>query len=250
MGNKSISKPIGELQDECIRVPKVYDWVTDALKKEVEVRFTDEQLEKIEEALEDPHRRPLRITVKTPKIPPLFPLGGDSEGTAGEGFYCEQIGEKRQVTVSVSGKLVEAELVDLLFTSDISVLVLDRQGKTIVQQQTNVSILESFVLCYPDGTDLLCRVSKIWSRVSGGSLILNGPFKPTVKLEVILCVDVQVEAEVKLEVLAKYSDPRGNDIKPPKEEEHCPPPSFPGQRPAIYPGYLKTDEDETEESES
>lgn len=250
MGNKSISKPIGELQDECIRVPKVYDWVTDALKKEVEVRFTDEQLEQIEEALEDPYRRPLRVNVKTPKTPPLFPLsGGDSEKGTNEGFYCEQIGEKRQVTVSVSGKLVEAELVDLLFTSDISVLVLDRQGKTVVKQNTNVSIMESFVLCYPDGTDLLCRVSKIWSRVSGGSVILNGPFTPSVKLEVVFCVDVQVEAEVKLEVLAKYSDPRSNDIKAPEVEEQCPQISFPGQRSEIYPGF-SPEEVVEEESES
>jgi len=236
MGNKNKNC----LQDECIRVPKVYDWVTDAVKTPVKLFFSDRQLEEIEAALADPSRRPLRVIIKTPKLSPLLPLEGrdsDSKHAEQADFFCEKVGEKRHVTVSVGGSFVKAELVDLLFTANIQVLVVDRFGEIVTKTKTDVSALESFVLCYPDGTELFCKVSKIWARLSNGSLILNGPFPRSIHFDVTFCVDVQVEAEVKLEVLAKFCDPRPNDIKASeKSAEQCPTFEFPKQCPDIFPG--------------
>ncbi|WP_141603601.1 hypothetical protein [Terrilactibacillus laevilacticus] len=240
MGNKH--KPrhpkASGLQDECIRVPKVYDWVTDSLTVKKELRFTDEQLEDIKCALDDPSRRPLRIVVTTPTVPPLFPISGsDSSSLKDKHFFCEQVGDKRDVTVPISGEFVDAELVDLLFTANVIIKVVDRHGEVVTKIKTDVTALESFVLCYPDGTDLFCRVSKIFSKLSSGSLILNAPGPSRVKFEVTFCVDVQVEAEVKLEVLAKFCAPRGNDIEPIENPDgNCPPIEFPKQCPDIFPG--------------
>ncbi|MCO7174534.1 hypothetical protein ACFP7A_03500 [Sporolactobacillus kofuensis] len=239
MGSKLISKPHSGLKDECIRVPKVYDWVTDRIPTKVRIRFTEAQLEDIDRALSDPYRRPLQVVVKAPKTPPLFPLG-TSEAKKGhhKDFFCEQVGEKRPVTGWLHGHEVSAELVDLLFTATITVLVVDRQGEEVAKVKTDVSALESFALCYPDGTDLFCRISKITSRLLGDSIILNGPFPQTLRIKVFFCADIQVEAEVKLEVKAKFCDPRGNDIHvhDPEWDDHCPEPDFPKQCEDIFPG--------------
>ena len=229
-------KAANSLQDECIRVPKVYDWVTDQLTVSKTVRFDRDELEAIEDAMEDPSRRPLRIVCKTPTTPPLFPLNQSDPRLIDErGFFCEQVGEKQNVTVPVGGEFVDAQLVDLLFNADVKILVLDRHGEVVAKRKVDVAAMESFVLCFPDGTDLLCRVSKIFCRISTGTLLLNKSCPESFKLEVTFCVDVQVEAEVKLEVLAKFCSPRENSIIAPESINQCPPVEFPAQCPAIFP---------------
>ena len=236
MGNshkhRSMPKAANSLQDECIRVPKVYDWVTDTLTVSKTITFSDEQLDAIECAMEDPARRPLRITCQTPDVPPVFPL---SDSSSVPGFFCEQVGEKQDVTVPVSGEFVDAQLVDLLFNADIKIQVVDRHGEVVTHLTTDVAALESFVLCFPDGTDLLCRVSRIFCRIPSGTLMLNNPVPTSFTLQVTFCVDVQIEAEVKLEVLAKFCDPRDNDIVAPENTTQCPPIEFPQQCPDIFP---------------
>ncbi|QHA91603.1 hypothetical protein [Bacillus sp. N1-1] len=239
MGHKSHKKhtvptATNSLQDECIRVQKVYDWVTDQLSVRKTIKFTDHQLKKIECAMEDPSRRPLRIVCKTPEAPPLFPLSG-SEHTEDD-FFCEQVGEKRDVSVAIpGGGFADAQLVDLLFTTDVKVKVVDRHGKLVTDLDVNASVFESFVLCFPNGTDLFCRITKIVCRIPSGTVLLNSPAPDSFDLEVVFCVDIQVEAEVKLEVLAKFCSPRDNDLLAPDLIDECPPVEFPEQCPDIFP---------------
>ncbi|MFT8309855.1 MAG: hypothetical protein ABF629_01710 [Sporolactobacillus sp.] len=238
MGSKLISKPKSRLKDECIRVPKVYDWVTDKIGTKLKLQFTEAQLEDIECALADPSRRPLRVVVKTPKTPPLFPLD-NSEVKKGEhkDFFCEQVGGKQSVEGHLYGQEVSAQLVTILFTATITVLVVDREGEVVTKLKTDVSALEPFALCYPKGTDLLCRVSKISARILDNAVILNGPFPPFIRLKVFFCADIQVEAEVKLSVQAKFCKPRGNDIRvdDPDYDDPCPTPDFPEECDDIFP---------------
>lgn len=224
------------LQDECIRVQKVYDWVTDSLNVRKTVSFTPEQIEAIEEALDDPSRRPLRLVTKVPKTPPAFPLSGEQNEACAELYLCEQVGEKRDVTVALNGGFAEAQLVELLFTTDIKVQVVDRNGVVVTEQLVNASVFESFVLCYPDGTDLYCRITKIFARIPTGTVLLNSPSPTSFAVDIMFCVDIQVEAEVKLEVLAKFCSPRENDLNAEESEgEMCPEVVFPQQCPDIYP---------------
>ncbi|MET1248072.1 hypothetical protein ABWW58_04680 [Sporolactobacillus sp. STCC-11] len=238
MGSKLISKPKYRLKDECIRVPKVYDWVTDKIGTKVKLQFSKAQLEDIECALADPYRRPLRVVVKTPKTPPLFPLG-DSEVKKGQhkDFFCEQVGEKQSVEGTLYGRKVYAQLVNILFTANVTVYVVDREGEEVAKLKTDVSAIEPFALCYPDGTDLLCRVTKISARVLDNTVILNGPFPSLIKLKVYFCADVQVEAEVKLSVQAKFCKSRGNDIQviDPDWNDPCPEVKFPKECDNIFP---------------
>ncbi|MYL63578.1 hypothetical protein GLW07_09455 [Bacillus hwajinpoensis] len=234
--NRTSPTAANSLQDECIRVQKVYDWVTDQLSVRKTIEFTDEQIALIEAAMEDPTRRPLRIVCNVPETPPLFPLSGSDQ--EGEGFLCEQIGDKRDVNVALpGGGLADAQLVDLLFTADLQVLVVDRNGVVVTEVDCSTSILESFVLCFPDGTDLFCRITKIVCRIPSGTVLLNCPSPTSFDLEVIFCVDIQVEAEVKLEVLAKFCSPRDNDLTAGIDDiiDECPPIEFPAQCPDIFP---------------
>ena len=233
---RTVPTATNSLQDECIRVQKVYDWVTDQLSVKKTINFTEHELKKIECAMEDPSRRPLRIVCKTPEAPPLFPLS-DSEHTEDD-FFCEQIGEKRDVSVAIpGGGFADAQLVDLLFTTDVKVKVVDRHGKLVTEVDCNASVLESFVLCFPNGTDLFCRITKIVCRIPSGTVLLNCPAPASFDLEVVFCVDIQVEAEVKLEVLAKFCSPRDNDLLAPDSDSinECPPVEFPEQCPDIFP---------------
>ncbi|MBY6036284.1 hypothetical protein KUV80_06455 [Fictibacillus nanhaiensis] len=224
------------LQDECIRVQKVYDWVTDTLNVRKTVSFTPEQIAAIEEALDDPSRRPLRMVSKVPKTPPAFPLSNETNENCSEHYLCEQVGEKRDVTVAINGGFADAQLVELLFTTDIKVQVVDRNGVVVCEMMVNASVFESFCLCYPDGTDLYCRITKIFARIPSGTVMLNSPSPTSFVVDITFCIDIQVEAEVKLEVMAKYCSPRENDLVAPENDgEYCPPITFPQQCPDIYP---------------
>jgi hypothetical protein len=238
MGNnhKHIQKASNSLQDECIRVQKVYDWVTDTLSVRKTVAFSNEQLKEIEKAMDDPSRRPLRIITKVPKTPPAFPLSNDHNDHCSEHFLCEQVGEKRDVTVALNGGFADAQLVELLFTTDLKIKVVDRNGDCVTESLVNASVFESFVLCYPDGTDLFCRITKIFARVPSGTVLLNSPAPTSFTVDITFCIDIQVEAEVKLEVLAKFCSPRENDlIAPESDGDMCPTVMFPPQCPDIYP---------------
>jgi hypothetical protein len=220
------------LQDECIRVQKVYDWVTDTLNVRKTVSFTPEQIAAIEEALDDPSKRPLRIVTKVPKTS----QANENAEACAEHFLCEQVGEKRECTVALNGGFTTAQLVELLFTTDIKVQVVDRSGEIVTELKVNASVFESFVLCYPDGTDLYCRITKIYARVPSGTVLLNSPAPTSFSIDITFCVDIQVEAEVKLEVLAKFCSPRENDLNCEESAgEMCQEVSFPQQCPDIYP---------------
>lgn len=221
------------LQDECIRVQKVYDWVTARLDVRKTVSLTDEQLTAIEAALDDPSRRPLRFLAKVPKTTPT----NENAEACTELYLCEQVGDKRDVTALLNGgQRTEAQLVELLFTTDIKVQVVDREGTVVTEIMANASVFEPFVLCYPDGTDLYAQISKIVARIPSGTVLLNSPAPASFPLDISFCVDIQVEAEVRLEVLAKFCAPRENDLVAAEGEgEICPVQSYPQRCPDIYP---------------
>lgn len=61
------------------------------------------------------------------------------------------------------------------------------------------------------------------------------PVNDSLIFEIVICQDLQVETEVKLEVLAKFCEPRDNTIDCGSTSFVCEKPKFPEPCPAIFP---------------
>jgi hypothetical protein len=208
------------LKNDVIRVPKLYDWVTDSITVTKEVFFEEEQLEAIEFALADPRRRPLRLVAKA---------------IHDHHFFCEQIGDKRDVVVPVGGELVDAQQVEILVNSDIEIQVIDRHGDIVTDAFVDITTLESFVLCFPNGTELVCRLRDVLTEITSGTILLNGVTPHSFTLNVTFCLDIQVEAEVKLEIHTKIASPRENNLEAEESDEtSSPEDQFPDQYPDAF----------------
>lgn len=96
----------------------------------------------------------------------------------------------------------------------------------------NVQVRTQVVVCLPDLLDernINCRAFNLQCNTSG--MIFNGN---AIDVELTVCKEVQVEAEVKLEVLGKFAQPRPEIPLPPAGL--CPPVvEFPPQCPSLYP---------------
>ncbi|HET6871610.1 MAG TPA: hypothetical protein VFH42_01360 [Sporolactobacillaceae bacterium] len=217
----SKSKNINDQNREVIRVPKVYDWVTDSITVTKEVFFEESQREAIEIALADPRRRPIRLVAR--------PIHDHN-------FFCEQLGDKRDVVVPIDGALAEIQQVVMMVNSDIEIQVLDRHGDIITDAFVEVAELESFVLIYPNGTELFGRLREVLAEITSGSVILNDVIPHSFDLKVTLTLDVQVEAEVNLEIPAQLASPRENIIDEVEgEEDRSAESQSPDQFPDIMP---------------
>lgn len=209
------------LKNEVIRVPKVYDWVNDSVTVTKEVFFGEEEREAIEIALADPSRRPLRLVARV---------------VHGPNTFCEQFGETRNVVVPIGGEFVNAQQVDLLLNAEVEIEVIDRHGDFVTEASVDIASLDSIVLCHPHGTELMCRLREVLAEITSGTVLLNGETPCSFFLNVTFCVDVQVEAEVKLEILAKFASPRENNLEAVESAStKCPAVHFPEQCPDIFP---------------
>jgi len=138
--------------------------------------------------------------------------------------------------VPIGGEFINAQQVDLLLNADIEIEVVDRHGDLVTEACVDVATLDSFVLCHPKGTELFCHLRAVLADITSGTILLNCVTPHSFFLDVTFCVDVQVEAEVKLEILAKFASPRENNLEAVEsEKEECPPIHFPAQCPDIFP---------------
>lgn len=125
-------------------------------------------------------------------------------------------------------------IVRFLFESTLLVRIF-ANGTLLCEFSAEIQFEDEVVLCLPaplDETNILCRITSIECSSNAHDL-----FGGMVELEVIICKEIQVEADVKLEVLAKHCKPRPNDlpIPGPTPSVFCPPISFPPQCPGIFP---------------
>lgn len=90
-----------------------------------------------------------------------------------------------------------------------------------------IEIPESIFLCAPEGTDLIVRLSDIECNV-----VLNctGTALTSVDVTLNLCQSVQTTANVTVELVADFCQPR--EVL----TEQCPTPTIPPQCPVLFPG--------------
>jgi len=217
------------LMEECIRVQKVYDWVVDSNRYTNKIPLPGGELgcaARVREALEAGDN--IRIETITPDLPGTFPLIPKPQPDQGPSVRCD-------VVEVINGEPGEAGLVRIIWTIIVTVQVFNETtGEQLCEFDVPVQFDEDYAVCIPaplDASNVLCRMTKVVARPTNRVFLGN-----MIELSIFICTEMQIEAEVKLEVLAKFCQPRPNDIViPTPPEEDCPTFDFPPQCPDIFP---------------
>lgn len=150
-------------------------------------------------------------------------------------FTCKEIvpsNGRTPVTVTLpNGDTVTLQRVKALVKGFVAVQILNDYGEVICSSKgIPFATVQNFLLCAPDGTDLECHVSFF---ECDANLICAQDFQQ-LDVSLTLCLEVQVEADVKLEIEAKFCHPRDEILEP---AQLCPTDIFPPQCPEIFPAY-------------
>ncbi|MBU9713296.1 hypothetical protein [Evansella tamaricis] len=217
----------------CVRVPKVYDWVTRQVDKDFNFMGT--------RGLDD-----LEFTCNgTPDADPCaflepgedfivnaIPTDQDGNQIDLDDIDCTEVGNRRNVYVEELG--IELQAVKLkvqgyfvieLYMED------DLNNPFCVSTPIPFCVFEKFLLCAPEGTDIECHIFDLFG--TGVVCCNNGEFLD-LAFTLTICQSVQVEADVKVEVEGKICQPR-EDIIEPIVDRLCPDIAFPPQCPEIFP---------------
>ncbi|MCU9614565.1 hypothetical protein OEV98_13555 [Caldibacillus lycopersici] len=201
-GQQVDPNPIGP---ECIRVTKIYDWVTLTNRERSNVTIPEECLDQITECLEEGNT--ISVTC--------------SEVVAGRS--CDLVGAV-PTDIGVPG----AQIVTLAFQVQINVQFLCN-GAPLCSFVTPVGYVDDVILCFPEGTEINCQIYQVQCNAVYNQMLGN-----VVVLDVVICPSIRVEAEVALEVEARFCGPR-QIIPIPEQEVACPFPEFPPQCPTFFP---------------
>ncbi|WP_054949688.1 BMQ_0737 family morphogenetic spore coat protein [Numidum massiliense] len=220
--------PPNDVQEECICVPKVYDWVLDVSQATNKFPVPDDCLAAVEEAIAN--GQAIDVTCTSPAVPPVFPISCASTPPTPGQPNCRVIRITR-TTITVNGTQVPVAVVRLSFTFTVTVEIFADGVSICAPFPVNISVPTQVVLCLPEPLDennIICRITQITCDSTGE--IFDG----LVELEVTVCAEIQVEAEVKLAVLAKFCQPRP-PIPVPTPAVPCPTIDFPPQCPELFP---------------
>lgn len=212
------------VQEECIRVTKVYDWVFDAITTDKGIELPREYAERVEEEVAA-GRTPLEVTCEVPDVGGFFPL--DSPDTDGDAV-CTVSSRIERREIPVNGTLREVGIINLIFTIRPLIKIYNKNGRRIGSFRPTISESRRLVVCAPKpftSDNIHCRIISLNSDTT---YIETGVPDLGLRAMLDICFEVQVEAEVKLEVLAKFCFPRENDIEIPTYSE-CPSFEWPEQ---------------------
>lgn len=203
------------LAEECIRVQKVYDWVVSANRFRNRYSIPADCRELVDAAVAAGQDISVQCIESTANL------------------NC-RIASIRRENILVGGVSVRVGIVRFIFGGNVLVRIF-ADGVLLCDFPVTVQYDQEMVLCLPeplDADNIVCRIAALECYPTY-SLLLDG----SVELDLLFCNEVQVEAEVKLEVLAKFCSPRPNDIPVPSPTPggFCPPFAFPPQCPAIFP---------------
>ncbi|OLO35934.1 hypothetical protein BTR23_16100 [Alkalihalophilus pseudofirmus] len=240
--------PIGGCQETlCIKVPKVYDWVTrqadifrtfnrqtglDDLDFECTNGFTPEA---------DPclilnggnGNSTLGINCDNLNVECIITdaFGNPVDPEADNGIICKEITDPRNresFEFTLNGETVTLQKVKVLKKGFFRIQVSNGNGVVCISAPQSFATVEKFYLCAPRGTTLQCHITDFQCEA-----VLccrdDGTFEQ-VDVSINMCQNIQMEAIVKLEITADFCQPR-QEI--PFE---CPPLQVPPQCPEVFPG--------------
>ncbi|MFS0554501.1 hypothetical protein [Brevibacillus sp. 179-C9.3 HS] len=208
--------PLPLIPTECIHVQKVYDWVILANSYRNKITIADDCKALVDAAL---------LAGQDITFSCIEFLSPDPT--------CNIVSIRRE-NITVGGTTVRVGVVRFVFGATVLVRIF-ADGAFLCDFTATVQFDQEVVLCLPDPLDednILCHINSFECSPTG-TVLLGG----MVQLDVTVCIEIQVEAEVKLEVLAKFCVPRPNNIPIPSPtlSFRCPPILFPPQCPNIFP---------------
>jgi len=225
----------------CIRTRKVYDWVT----RQVDVplrSFSGDDLEMIFPKANcpregticefltaqtmDPHDFTIRCFLTDAAGNPIDPVVDQ------DALICQEITQpngRQPVNVTLpSGETVTLQKVKALVKGHVVVQIVSPAGMVICQSSPiPFATAQTFILCAPEGTQLNCHISFFECDTS---LVCTNNFAQ-LDVSITLCLEVQMEADVKIEVEARFCQPREELA----EAVLCPTNKFPPQCPDVFP---------------
>jgi hypothetical protein len=213
--NKVVRQP--EPTNECINVQKIYDWVLINADEVKTIPIPEEELEAINEALDEGAQLQVTGTITLPA-----------------GVVTSIVSIVRRFVV-IDGVEVEVGCAQILKNVTIDITVTDVSNATPVEVATftaTTQLIERAGICFPQ--PFTADNVTIHVRSASALPLSDVPIDGNFLFEVYVCQDLQVETQVKLEVLARFCEPRDNTIVC-GTGLICEPPSFPPQCPQIYP---------------
>jgi hypothetical protein len=226
----------------CIKTRKVFDWVT----RQVDVPLRSFSNDDLEDIFPD-HKCPRHG--KT--VCEFFTSNGfdaeefsircfltDDDGKRiepvvdNDAFICQEIIQpngRQPVNVTLpSGETVTLQKVKALVKGHVVVQVVNANGHIVCESKPiPFATAQTFILCAPEGTMLDCHISFF---ECDASLVCTDNFSQ-LDVSITLCLEVQMEADVKIEVEARFCKPREEIL----EATLCPTDKFPPQCPEVFP---------------
>lgn len=231
----------------CIKVPKVYDWVTRQVDLPL-INFTGSQLDNIDfdcngvspfdnicdflEA-EGPADFSVRCFLSNKWGQPINPKDALKDGS----LICQEIlqpGGREDVPVTLpTGETVTLQKVKVLVKGFVGVDVVDAAGTVICRTTKGIQFAtaQTFILCAPEGTEVDCHISFFECDASLICMTEDQTNFQQLDISITLCLEVQMEAKVKLEVEGRFCKPREEILA----ATLCPEDKFPPQCPEIFP---------------
>ncbi|WP_010283308.1 BMQ_0737 family morphogenetic spore coat protein [Bacillus timonensis] len=243
-----------ETENVCIKTRKIYDWVT----RQVEIPIINMADDKLDAKFRchdghgghggghggggkgtDKIEKLCRFLEKQDEDFTVNCFLSDDKGRRidpredEEFFTCKEITPARgrtPVTVTLpNGDTVTLQRVKALVKGFVAIQIVNENGE-VVCSSTGIpfATVQNFLLCAPDGTELDCHVSFF---ECDANLICAEDFQQ-LDVSLTLCLEVQIEADVKLEIEAKFCHPREEILEP---TQLCPTDIFPPQCPEVFP---------------
>ncbi|MFS0865176.1 hypothetical protein [Fredinandcohnia sp. 179-A 10B2 NHS] len=225
----------------CIKTTKVYDWITRQL--EVDLSFTDDNLNTkfvCGTSTEDTLMELCEVLEGQEEVEVNCFLSDKNGNPIETGFQdknqikVQEISRRQPVTVTLpNGDEVTLQRVKTLVRGFIMVEVLDGMGNElcVTKHPIPFATTQTFLLCAPEGTELKAHVSFV---ECDATLICEPEEFQQLDINLTLCLEVQMEADVKLEIEGRFCQPREEILE---DVTLCPTEKFPPQCPEVFPAH-------------
>ncbi|WP_209125416.1 hypothetical protein [Alkalihalobacillus sp. BA299] len=237
-------KPIeGRQETLCIKVPKVYDWVTRQVDVPLQAFNGDPGLKQLNfhsnsngSSCLDPCAELAGMGALNVRCIITDSAGNPVDPLVHGSILCTEIPQpngRQEVEITLpDGEVVTLQKVKVLKKGHFVVQVTNAAGTVVfTSDPQHFAVAEKFFLCAPEGTFLQCEITDFEcdAHLICGEDEQGDPVFQQIDVSINMCQNVQMEALVKLEITAGFCQPRQ------ELPFECPPLQFPPQCPEIFP---------------